>query len=84
MTKVIRLPVSDPSPLFGYVLQNGIDALFYGFCCVANFWEVFLMTRFHNFLDALSASLVAAVIVVAAIAAFCFNQYMSFHSFEPG
>ena len=74
MTKVIRLPVSDPSPLFGYVLQNGIDAVFTCFCCVVNFLEVFLMTRFHNFLDALSASQVVAVFVVAAIAAFCFIQ----------
>ena len=41
------------------------------------------MTRFHNFLDALSAGLVVAVFVAVMIATFCLGQYLPFGVLIP-
>ena len=41
------------------------------------------MTRFYNFLDALSAGLVVAVFVAAIIAAFCLSRYLPFGVLIP-
>ena len=47
------------------------------------FWEVFVMSRFDNFLDALSAGLVVAVLVAVVIAVFYLSQFLPFGILFP-